>query len=124
MYDRFLHVAREAFEEMWCCLWEDLIEMTPAMDRALSRLRVATAELAAWAQTSPVRVPGDFRYTPIGAWVQAVHELHALMDLHDDPFLRPVPPFEEWILDFQAGLAKLDTHRMKNTHTRRGRSRA
>jgi hypothetical protein len=57
---------------------------TVPIDAALVRLEAATAELMAWAQTSPVRVPGDFESTPIGPWVLAVNELQTLMDPEAD----------------------------------------
>jgi hypothetical protein len=91
---------------------------TPQIDAALVRLEAATAELVAWAQTSPVRVPGDFEYTPIGPWVLAVNELQTLMDPEENDeenavaeaeyFTPPDTPFDEWVAGVEALLAEVE----------------
>jgi len=92
--------------------------MTPRINTALVRLEAATADLVDWAQTSPVRVPGDSPYTPIGPWVRAVDELQAAMDpeANDEEhavvevahFTPPDTPLAEWIAGVEALLAELD----------------
>jgi hypothetical protein len=90
---------------------------TRRINAALVRLEAATAELVAWAQTSPVRVPGDFELTPIGPWVLAVNELQTLMDqevgdeengvVEVDHFTPPDTPVDEWSAGVDALLAEV-----------------
>jgi hypothetical protein len=85
---------------------------TPRIDAALGRLQAATAELIAWAHTSPVREPGVSLYTPIGRWVQAIHALQAAMHHEDadaeegvvegEEFTPPDRPLAEWIARVEA----------------------
>jgi len=117
MNDPLVQLARGQLDRMLARLRAG-VTITPAIEAALARLRTATAELVAWAQTSPVRVPGDSLYTSIGPWVQAVDALQAVIDLDDpdegeavvevDHFTPPDTSPEEWIAGVEVLLAELD----------------
>jgi hypothetical protein len=93
------------------------VTRTPRIDAALGQLQAATAELIAWAHTSPVREPGDSLYTPIGPWVQAVNALQSAMHPEDadaaeevvegEAFTPPDTPLAEWIAGVEALLDEL-----------------
>jgi hypothetical protein len=115
MHDPLVQVARGQLDRMLARLRAG-ITRTPRIDAALAQLETATADLVAWAETSPVRVPGDSLETPIAPWVRAIDELQAAMHPEEgeegdevEYFMPPDTPLKDWIAGVEALLAKLDT---------------